>query len=127
MTEVIIEFPVHFNPYRDVSKYFDIYETYTILNNNQLLEHHLNFSEKLVDNLHLYSSDVQLKMHTEHAELQSKATIENQSKFALFQGHVYIFAIGVFSTGEIAILETHPISLDLLKMGKFLWRELFAN
>ena len=117
MTEIIIEFPVHFNPYRDVSKYFNIYEAYTILNDNKLLEHHFNFLEKLVDNLHLYSSDVQLKMHTEHAELQSKAATENQSKFALFQAHVYIFAIGVFPTGAIAILETHPISLDLHSNG----------
>ena len=113
MTEVITEFPVHFNPYRYVSKYLDIYEAYTILNDNKLLKHHFNFSEKLVDNLHLYSSDVQLKMHTELAELQPKAASENQSKFALFQAHVYIFAIGVFPTREIAVSETHPISLDL--------------
>ena len=64
MTEAIIEFPVHFNPYRDVPKYFDIYEAYTILNDNKLLEHHFNLSEKLVDNLHSYSSDAQLEKHT---------------------------------------------------------------
>ena len=66
MSEVIIEFPVHFNPYRDMSNYFDIYEAYTILNDNKLLEHHFNFSEKLVDNLHLYYSDAQQKMHWEN-------------------------------------------------------------
>ena len=113
MTEVITEFPVDFNPYCDVSKYFDIYKTYTILNDNKLLEHHFNISERLVDNLHWYSSDVQLKMHTELAGLQSKAASENQSKFTFFQAHVYIFAIGVFPTGGITVLETHPISLDL--------------
>ena len=96
-----------------MSKYFEIKEVCTILNDNKLLELHFNFSEKLVDNLHLYPSDAQLKMHTELAELQSKAASKNQSMFTLFQVHVYIFAIGVFPTGEIAILEIHPISLDL--------------
>ena len=68
---------MHFNAYCDVSKYFDIYEAYTILNDNKLLEHHFNFSEKLADNLHLYSRDAQLKMHRELTELKSKAASEN--------------------------------------------------
>ena len=63
ITEVMVEFPVRFKPFRDVSKYFDICEAYTILNDNKLLEHHFNFSEMLVDYLHLYSCDVQLKMY----------------------------------------------------------------
>ena len=96
-----------------MSKYFDIYETYTVLNDNKLLEHHFNFSEKLVDNLYLCSSDAQLKMHRKLTELQSKVAHENQCKFALFQAHAYKFAIGGFPNGEIAILETLPISLDL--------------
>ena len=77
------------------------------------MEHHFNLSENLVDNLHLYSSNAQLKMHAELAELQSKSASQNQYKFALFQAHVYIFAIGVFPTGKIVILKTHPVSLDL--------------
>ena len=96
-----------------MSKYFDIYETYTVLNDNKLLEHHFNFSEKLVDHLHLCSSDAQLKMHRKLTELQSKVAHENQCKFALFQAHAYKFAIGGFPTGEIAILETLTIRLDL--------------
>ena len=101
---------MHFNAYCDESKYFDIYEAYIILNDNKLLEHHFNFSEKLADNLHLYSSDAQLKMHRELTELKSKAASENQSKFALFQALACIFAIGVFPTGEISLV---LISLDL--------------
>lgn len=62
-TEVMVEFPVRFKPYRDVSKYFDIYEAYTILNDNKLFEHHFNFWEMVVDYLDLYSCDAQLKMY----------------------------------------------------------------
>lgn len=59
----MVEFPVRFKPYRDVSKYFDIYEAYTILNDNKLFEHHFNFSEMVVDYLDLYSCDAQLKIY----------------------------------------------------------------
>ena len=100
---------------------FDIFEAYTILNDNKLLDHHFNFSEKLVDNLHLYSSEVQLKMCTELEELQTKTASENQSKFALFQAHIYIFAIGVFPTGEIAVLETHAIAVLETHPWQWLW------
>ena len=51
-------------------------------------------------------------MHRELTKLHSKGSSKNRSNFPLFQSHSYISAIGMFPTGEIPILEMHPINLD---------------
>ena len=50
MTNIFTQFLQKFNPFRDISKYFDIYEAYTIFNGNKLLKNNLIFFEKLVEN-----------------------------------------------------------------------------
>ena len=71
MTDIITEFWRKFNPFQDISKYFNIYEAYTILNGNNLLKNNFIFSEKLVDNSQLYSYGIQTKTRKELGKLQS--------------------------------------------------------
>ena len=109
----ITEFPKKFNPHRNVQECVDIYEAYSILNCNNLSENTFAFTEKLVDNLLLYSQAIQKQMYQELEELLSVSISTNKSHFALFQANIYIFTFGTFSSGDIVVLETHPISSDL--------------
>ena len=58
ITNIIINFPIKFNPYRDTYQFADVCETYTILFKNHLLSRDMEFSEKLVDNNKLYSFEI---------------------------------------------------------------------
>ena len=113
ITLTITEFPKKFNPHRNVQECIDIYEAYSILNCNNLLEHTFTFTEKLVDNLLLYSHAIQKQMYQELEELLSVSISKNKPHFALFQANIYIFTLGASYSGDIAVLETHPISSDL--------------
>ena len=86
---------------------------YSILNCHKLLEHTFTFTEKLVDNLLLYSQAIQKQMYQELEELLSVSISKNKSHFVLFLANIYIFTFGAFSSGDIIVLETHPISSDL--------------
>ena len=70
-TLTITEFPKKFNPHRNVQECVDIYETFSILNCNNLLENTFAFTEKLVDNLLLYSQAIQKQRYQELEELLS--------------------------------------------------------
>ena len=61
MIDIMTEFLRKFNPFWDISKHFDIYEAYTILNENRLLKDNFNFFKKLVGN-----SQLLWYMHMEH-------------------------------------------------------------
>ena len=78
------EFPKKFNPHRNVQECVDIYEAYSILNFNNLLEHTFTYTEKLVDNLLLYSQAIQKQMYQELEELLSVSISKNKPHFALF-------------------------------------------
>ena len=84
-----------------------------MLNCNNLLEHTFTFTEKLVDNLLLYSQAIQKQIYQELEELLSVSISKHKSHFALFQANIYIFTFRAFSSGDIVVLETHPISSDL--------------
>ena len=113
ITLTITEFPKKFNPHRNVQECVDIYEAYSILNCNNLLENTFAFTKKLVDNLLLYSQAIQKQMYQELEELLSASISKNKSHFTLFQANIYIFTFGAFSSGDVAVLEAHPISSDL--------------
>ena len=91
ITLTITEFPKKFNLHRNVHECVDIYEAYSILNCNNLLEHTFTFTEKLVDNLLLYSQAIQKQMYQELEELLSVSISKNKSHIALFQANIYIF------------------------------------
>ena len=62
ITNVIINFPIKFNPYRDTYQFADLYEAYAIPFKNHLLSHEVEFSEKLVDNNKLYSNELEREL-----------------------------------------------------------------
>ena len=62
-TLTITEFPKKFNTHRNVQECVDIYEAYSILNCNNLLENTFAFTEKLADNLLLYPQAIQKQMY----------------------------------------------------------------
>ena len=88
-----------------------------MLNCNNLLENIFTFTKKLVDNLLLYSQAIQKQMYQELEELLSVSISKNTPHFALFQANIYIFTFGAFYSGDIVVLETHPISSDLRGNG----------
>ena len=56
-------------------------------------------------------------MYQELEELLSVSISKNKSHFALFLANIYIFTFGAFSSDDIVVLETHPISSDLRGNG----------
>ena len=62
ITNVIINFPIKFNPYRDTYQFADLHEAYAIPFKNHLLSHEVEFSEKLVDNNKLYSNELEREL-----------------------------------------------------------------
>ena len=80
----ITEFPRKFNLHRNVQECVNIYETYSILNCNKLLDHTFTFTEKKVDNLLSYSQVIQKQMYQELEELLSVLISKYKSHFALF-------------------------------------------
>ena len=113
ITITITEFPKKFNPHQNVQECVDIYEAYSILNCSNLLEHTFTFTKKLVDNLLLYSQAIQKQMYQELEELLSVSISKTKPHFVLFKANINIFTFGAFYSGDIAALETHPISSDL--------------
>ena len=91
ITLTITEFPKKFNLHSNVQECVDIYEVYSILNCNNLLEHTFSFIEKLVYNLLLYSYAFQKQMYQELEELLSASISKNKSHIALFQANIHIF------------------------------------
>ena len=96
ITLTITEFPKKFNPHRNVQECVDIYKVYSILNCNNLLEHAFKFTEKLGDNLLVYSQAVQKQIWLELEELLFVSISKTKSHFALLQANVYIFTFGGF-------------------------------
>ena len=90
ITLTITEFRKKFNPHRNIQECVDIYEAYSILNCNNLLEYTFTFTKKLVHNLLLYSQAIQKQMYQELEELLSVSISKNKPHFALFQANIYI-------------------------------------
>ena len=71
VTNVILNIPIKFNPYRNTYQFADVYEAYTILLKNNLLSHEMEFSEKLVDNNKLYSFEIHNELERELHKMKS--------------------------------------------------------
>ena len=84
------------------------------------MEYTFTFIEKLVDNLLFYSQAIQKQMYQELEEILTVSIWKNNTHFAQFQGNNVIFTFGGFSSGDIFLLETHPISSDLWRNGNWI-------
>ena len=74
ITLTITKFPEKFNPHGNVQECVDIYEAYSILNCNNLLEHTIRFTKKLVGNLLLYSQAIQKQMYQDLQRAHPKSS-----------------------------------------------------
>ena len=84
ITNVIINFPIKFNPYRDTYQFADVYEAYTILFKNHLLSHEMEFSEKLVDNNKLYSFEIQNELERELLKMKCSTVSSSKENHSIF-------------------------------------------
>ena len=114
---IIEEFPKKFNPFRDVKSMPDIYDAYNLLSNNNLLKNKFEFVECFVDNYTVYSYELQKRFFKELESLKSTATSNSKSTFAVFHASIYVFAMSAFPSGELLVLETHPINSALYGNG----------
>ena len=72
---IINEFPVHFNPFRDISKLYDIYESNTILTNAGLLEHEFAFTEDFLVKKEIFTTDLYITLDKDLSELKQRNVI----------------------------------------------------
>eukprot|EP00112_Aurelia_sp_Birch-Aquarium-sp1_P023193 Seg681.5 transcript_id=Seg681.5/GoldUCD/mRNA.D3Y31 product="Serine/threonine-protein kinase TOS3" protein_id=Seg681.5/GoldUCD/D3Y31 len=118
ISEVITNYPLKFNQYRDSTKMVNVYEASSVLSTNNLLIHEFDFQEKIVDNEAVYSYNFQVSAVKVLEHCHEKARKEKQMQFAVFQAGIYIFAIAITETGEFMAFETHPIGEKLGGNGK---------
>ena len=90
ITNVIINFPIKFNPYRDTYQIANVYETYTILFKNYLLSHEMEFSEKSVDNNKLYSFEIHNELKRELLKMKCCPQVRRALVFSML---VFIFLL----------------------------------
>ena len=114
---IIEEFPKKFNPFRDVKSVPDIYDAYNLLSNNNLLKNKFEFVECFVDNYTIYGCELQKRFFRELESLKSTATSNRKSTFSVFHASIYVFAMSTFPSGELLVLETHPINSALYGNG----------
>ena len=84
ITNVILKFPIKFNPYRNIYQFADVYEAYTILFKNNLLSHEMEFSEKLVDNNKLYSFEIQNELERELLKMKCSTVSSSKENHSIF-------------------------------------------
>ena len=107
ITNVILNFPIKFNPYKNTYQFADVYQAYTILFKNQLLNREMEFSEKLADDNKLYSFEIQNELEQELLNMKSKAC------FNIFHAGVYIFTVATLPQDKVVVIETHKITESL--------------
>ena len=113
ITNVIINFPIKFNPYRDTYQFADVYEAYTILFKNHLLSHEMEFSEKLVDNNKLYSFEIQNELERELHKMKSSTISSNKACFSIFHAGIFISTIAALPPDKGVVIKTHKITESL--------------
>ena len=81
---VILNFPIKFNPYKNTYQSAHVYEAYTILFKNHLLSHEMELSEKLVDNNKLYSFEIQNVLERELFKMKCSTVSSSKVCFSIF-------------------------------------------
>ena len=100
ITNVLINFPIKFNPYSDTYQLADICETYTILFKNHLLSREMEFSEKLVDNNKLYSFEIPNELESELHKMKSSTVSSSKACFSIFHAGIFYFYCCCFRTRQ---------------------------
>ena len=112
ITNVITNFPIKFNPYRDTYQFADAYKVYFILFKNHLLSHEMEFSEKLVDNNKLYSFKIQNELERELLKMKCSTVSSSKACFSILHANVYIFTVTTLPPYKV-VIETHKITESL--------------
>ena len=106
VTNVILNIPIKFNPYRNTYQFADVYEAYTLLLKNHLLSHEMKLSEILVDNNQLYSFELQNKLERELLKMKCSTISSSKACFSIFHVGVYIFTFATLPPGKVIVIET---------------------
>lgn len=111
--EVIINFPLRFNPIREQSQHYDVSEAYKLLRESKVVEEEYEFSEEILSNHGVYSACVREELTAAEYQL----TTETQMRPAFYSCWGHIFTIG-WAFGNLFITDTHAISTELGGNGK---------
>ena len=90
ITNVILNIPIKFNPYRSTYQFADVYKTYTLLFKNH---HEMELSEILVDNNQLYSFEIQNKLERVLLKMKCSTVSSSKASFSIFHVGVYILLL----------------------------------
>ena len=93
ITNVILNIPIKFNPYRSTYQFADVYKAYTLLFKNHLLSHEMELSEILVDNNQLYSFEIQNKLERVLLKMKCSTVSSSKASFSIFHVGVYILLL----------------------------------
>ena len=106
VTNVILNIPIKFNPYRNTYQFADVHEAYTLLLKNHLLSHEMKLSEILVDNNQLYSFELQNKLERELLKMKCSTVSSSKACFSIFHVGVYIFTFATLPPDKVIVIET---------------------
>ena len=90
ITNVILNIPIKFNPYRSTYQFADVYKAYTLLFKNH---HEMELSEILVDNNQLYSFEIQNKLERVLLKMKCSTVSSSKASFSIFHVGVYILLL----------------------------------
>ena len=113
ITNVILNFPIKFNPYKNTYQFADVYQAYTILFKNQLLNREMEFSEKLADDNKLYSFEIQNELEQELLKMKCSTVSSSKACFNIFHAGLYIFTVATLTPDKVVVIETHKIAESL--------------
>ena len=106
--EIICLFPLRVNEYREIDRFYDIAEAYTILSRNHLLDKNYDLSEECVSGNKTFSPEGRQEMLS---ILQSKIS-SCESLIGIYTCSPYIFTIGVCDHA-LFLVDTHSVNEDL--------------
>ena len=108
MEEIICLFPLRVNEYREIDRFYDIAEAYTILSRNHLLDTNYDLSEECMSGNKTFSPEGRQEMLS---ILQSKIS-SCESLIGIYTCSAYIFTIGVCDHA-LFLVDTHSVNEDL--------------
>ena len=110
---VIINSPLRFNPIREQSQHYDVWEGYNFSRESKVVEEEYEFSEEILSNHGVYSACAREELTAAVYQL----TTATQMRLAFYSCRGYIFTIG-WAFGNLFLMDTHAISLELGGNGK---------
>ena len=102
--EVIIDFPLQFNPFRDKSRHYDVSEAYGILQKCKVIKEEYEFREEILSSHGVYSACARDELRAVVYQLTAK----REMRLVFYSCGGYIFTIG-WAFGYLFIMDTHAI------------------